>query len=77
YEHARQPVRLLRVGGMYGTETDRNLWPRWVDRENPETLVPPVRRAEDLSIMVAGGAGKHSVFLPGWGSRSVTRQIPM
>ena len=39
--------------------------------------MPPVRRAEDLSILVAGGAGKHSVFLPGWGSRSVTRKIPM
>jgi hypothetical protein len=77
YEHARQPVRLLQVGGMYGTETHRNLWPRWVNREDPEALVPPVRRAEDLSILVAGGAGKHSVFLPGWGSRSVTRKIPI
>jgi hypothetical protein len=77
YEHARQPVRLLQVGGMYGTETHRNLWPRWVNRADPEALVPPVRRAEDLSILVAGGAGKHSVFLPGWGSRSVTRKIPL
>lgn len=76
YEQARQPVRLLRVGGMYGTETQRNLWPRWVDHDDPEALIPAVRRVEDISLLVAGGAGKHSVFLPGWGSRSVTRQIP-
>ncbi len=75
YERARQPLRLLRVGGMYGTDTQRNLWPRWIDHDDPEFLVPPVRRAEDISIVVAGGAGKHSVFLPGWGSRSVTRKI--
>jgi hypothetical protein len=24
---------------------------------------------------VAGGAGRHSVYLPGWGARSVTRKI--
>ena len=28
YERVRQPVHLLQVGGMYDTETHRNLWPR-------------------------------------------------
>ncbi|GIX49512.1 MAG: hypothetical protein KatS3mg131_3723 [Candidatus Tectimicrobiota bacterium] len=75
YEHARQPVRLLRLGGMYGADTQRNLWPRWVDHHNPDALVPPTRHPEDIVVLVAGGAGKHSVVLPGWGSRSVTRKI--
>jgi hypothetical protein len=75
YEHARKPLRLLKIGGMYGPDTPRNLWPRWVDHDNPEALIPPTQHPEDISILVAGGAGKHSVFLPGWGSRSVTRKI--
>jgi hypothetical protein len=76
YAQARQPLHRLRVGGMYGAETQRNLWPRWVDHDDPEALVPLGRRAEDITVLVAGGAGKHSVFVPGWGSRSVTRKIP-
>jgi hypothetical protein len=52
YEPAR-PVRLLQVGGMYGTETHRNLWPRWVDRSDPETLVPP--RASRRGSKYPGG----------------------
>jgi hypothetical protein len=76
YEHARQPLRLLRLGGMYGADTARNLWPRWVNHEDPAAMIPPTRQPEDMTILVAGGAGKHSVFLPGWGSRSVTRKIP-
>ncbi len=75
YEQARQPLRLLRLGGMYGADTQRNLWPRWVDHTDPEALVPPTRRPEDIVVLVAGGAGKHSVVIPGWGSRSVTRKI--
>ena len=77
YEHARKPLRLLRLGGMYGADTQRNLWPRWVDHGDPDALIPPTRRLEDITILVAGGAGKHSVFVPGWGSRSVTRKITM
>jgi hypothetical protein len=75
YEHARKPLRLLRLGGMYGADTRRNLWPRWVNHEDPDGLIPPTRQPEDIIILVAGGAGKHSVFLPGWGSRSVTKKI--
>jgi len=38
--------------------------------------VPAVRRAEDLIIVVIGGAGKHSAFIPTFGAtRSVTRAL--
>jgi hypothetical protein len=75
FESARQSVGTLRHGGMYGTNIERNLWPRWVDRANPDALVPPAREAEDIKIVVAGGAGPHSLVIPGWGTRSVTRKI--
>jgi hypothetical protein len=42
----------------------------------PETLAPIARRWSDIMIVVAGGAGKHSVFVPTFGAtRSVTRRI--
>lgn len=75
YDQARQSISQVKMGGMYGPETRRNLWPRWIDHENPQERIPIARRAEDIAILVAGGAGRHSVYLPGWGSRSATRNI--
>jgi hypothetical protein len=75
FENARIPIERLRNGGMYGQEIHRNLWPRWIDRANPEALVPVVREPKDIKVVVAGGAGPHSLFIAGWGTRSVTRKI--
>ena len=72
FEKARLPVAILRHGGMYTSRVERNLWPRWVERESDLSLVPPVRQSQDLKIFVAGGAGPHSVVIPGWGTRAVT-----
>jgi hypothetical protein len=42
----------------------------------PQTLAPIAREWSDIMIVVAGGAGKHSVFVPTFGAtRSVTRRI--
>jgi hypothetical protein len=42
----------------------------------PETLVPPSPHPEDVQILVAGGPGTHSVYVPSFGNtRSVTRAI--
>ncbi len=41
-----------------------------------ETMVPISEKAEDISIIVAGGAGSHSVFVPvSAHTRSVTKEI--
>lgn len=75
YEHARLPVGRLRTGGMYGHDIERNLWPRWVDRRDGDALVPIVRRPGDIHVVVAGGVGPHSLFIPGWGTRAATAEI--
>jgi hypothetical protein len=36
--------------------------------EQPENLVPAVRRPEEIRVFVAGGPGKHSAVMPGFGS---------
>jgi hypothetical protein len=43
----------------------------------PDTLLPISPRPEDIGIIVAGGPGTHSVYVPCFGnSRAVTRAIP-
>ena len=51
-------------------------WPDWVDREDDEALCPIVGAPEDIHIVATGGPGKHSAFIPTFGtSKSVTRKI--
>jgi hypothetical protein len=61
FEHARFP--LARLGAEYRA--------RQVERHRvsdaPDTMVPIVRRPEDISIVVVGGAGKHSSWQPTFG----------
>jgi hypothetical protein len=43
---------------------------------SPDTPVPIARRAEDIGIIVAGGPGTHSVYIPSFGqTRAVSRRI--
>ena len=72
YQNARMPMRQLVGVAHYG---NRN-WPAWIDESNPETLVPIVRASDDLRVIVAGGDGRHSAWLAGWGvTRICTEQI--
>jgi hypothetical protein len=72
FEHARVPMREL-AGRMYaGTDP----WPSWIDASDPETLVPIVAQASDLIVVVAGGDGRHSAWLPSWNvCRGATQAI--
>ena len=72
FENARMPISQLVGVAHYG---NRN-WPSWIDETNPDTLVPIVRAAEDIVVVVAGGDGRHSAWLAGWGvTRIVTQEI--
>ena len=44
----------------------------------PETLVPCAASAEAIMVVVAGGAGKHSCFIPTFGNtRAITRPLAL
>jgi len=61
FEHARFP--LARLGAEYRQQQiERH---RVVDA--PDTMVPIVRKPEDITVLVAGGAGKHSAWQPTFG----------
>lgn len=72
YQNARMPLHMLVGRAHYG---NRN-WPSWVDQTNPETLVPIARASEDIVVIVAGGDGRHSAWLAGWGvTRMATEEV--
>jgi len=70
FEHARFP--LARLGGEYQrAQVERH---RAVDA--PDTMLPIVEAPEDIGIIVAGGAGKHSCWQPTFGNATrPTRRI--
>jgi hypothetical protein len=72
FDRARNTVGLLRPRAQWSMAR----WPKWINQENDATLVPLVGQPEDIHILVAGGAGKHSSFIPTFGvTKSVTKRI--
>ncbi len=73
YENARQPLGLMRLGGMWGMHD----WPAWMNATtDAEARLPRVPSPEDVLVVVAGGSGKHSAVVPNCTfSRAVSRPI--
>jgi hypothetical protein len=65
HRSCRSVAEVMQSGNWAGRE-----WPVWMDAlaEQPENLVPAVRRPEEIRVFVAGGPGKHSAVMPGFGS---------
>ncbi len=71
FEHARFPLARL------GPEYQRYQTARRGAVDAADTMLPIVRAAEDISVIVVGGAGKHSAWHPtfGDGTRPTRRTI--
>jgi hypothetical protein len=71
FEHARYPL------GKLGAEYRRYQVERQHVVDADETMIPIVRAAEDITVIVVGGAGKHSAWQPtfGDGTRPTRRVI--
>jgi hypothetical protein len=70
FEHARFPFARL------GAEYQRQQVERWGVADAPDTMVPIVRAPGDISVIVVGGAGKHSCWQPTFGNGTrPTRRI--
>ena len=68
FEHARLPREVWSQGGMAGMFDD--CFP-------DDAMVPIIKQPEDLLIIVVGGFGRHSCWLPTFGdtTRAVTHLI--
>jgi hypothetical protein len=74
YEEARLPLRSFSQENI-----ERRFWRKFPKRYRDRSLDAPVTVAqcwEDIMVVVAGGAGKHSMYIPTFGAtRSVTRPV--
>ena len=72
YERCRLPKGGLLGRSHYGERT----WPDWIENAPDDYLVPMTARPEDILIVVAGGAGRHSSWMPVWSAtRAVTERV--
>jgi hypothetical protein len=63
FEHARFPL------GRLGDEYRAHLIHRGA-KDAPDTMVPALRSADDVTVIVTGGAGKHSCWQPTFGDQT-------
>lgn len=72
YERARNTVGAIRHRAAWNMPR----WPKWINQADDSTSIPIVGQPEDIHVIVAGGAGKHSCFIPTFGvTKSVTKRI--
>jgi hypothetical protein len=68
FEHARVPRHIWERGGMAHMSEDPFA---------AEEMVPVIRRPEDLLVIVVGGFGRHSSWLPTFGGSTVAVTRPI
>lgn len=73
FERARQPWGLMKHRG----KSKGPRFPEFVDRNDERSMVPIVREPGDLIVIVAGGAGGKSMFLPTAGGQSLAVSKPI
>ncbi len=74
YEHGRRPYKAFPQ--EKGQRTIAKFFPGLEHEVGPDTLVPFLEDPDKLLVIVAGGAGKHSMWVGSFGSTlSVTRPI--
>lgn len=77
FEHCRLSVGTLRNRGYHLP----GCWPAWIDPEDDAALVPMVSSPEKFWVVVAGGDGRHSAWMPAWnvceGATEIVRQQPL
>jgi hypothetical protein len=62
FEHCRLPVGTLRNRGYYAPQC----WVASIDPQDDAALVPMVSDPSKFWIIVAGGDGRHSAWMPAW-----------
>lgn len=62
FEHCRLPVRKLQGRGYYAP----GCWSALLNEEDSDALVPMVSTPDHFWIVVAGGDGRHSEWMPAW-----------
>lgn len=71
HERARIPYKHWRRGGMPGV----NPQPKYFEAADDDMLIKIIDRPGDAHVVVGGGAGLHSAFIPSFGLTRVTSRV--
>jgi hypothetical protein len=71
HERARIPYRHWKLGGMPGV----NPQPRYFDAADDDMMIRITDRPTDVHVVVGGGPGLHSAFIPTFGLTRVTTRV--
>jgi hypothetical protein len=71
FEHARLPLGELRDRGHWGARS----WPDEFEGQDDEFLVPLVSSPDKLLLVVAGGDGRHSSWMPAWSATERATEV--
>ncbi|MBI3031783.1 MAG: hypothetical protein HYY64_19945 [Candidatus Rokubacteria bacterium] len=71
FERARLPKGVLVGRGNYGERT----WPSWIEEASDDALIPIVGEPGHLIVIVAGGSGRHSSWLPFWSATRLVTEL--
>jgi hypothetical protein len=73
WERSKMPARHLSVKDLLRAQESRRAE---LGELRPDTLLPIAKCSDDIGIIVAGGPGTHSVYIPCFGnSLAVTREV--
>ncbi|HXD50906.1 MAG TPA: hypothetical protein VN689_03370, partial [Burkholderiales bacterium] len=73
WELTKMPARHMAAKDLLRVKSSRS---EELGEIGPDTLLTLSERPEDICIMVAGGPGTHSVYVPCFGnSRAITRAV--
>ena len=71
FANARMPISRLKEKAHWSNR----VWPESIDIDDDDTLVPITTCAEDIVVLVAGGDGRHSAWLAGWGVTRIVSEL--
>ena len=74
FENARVPIEGFSPGIIYELSKRR---PGWFERKKGGVMIPIADTPEDIVLVVAGGPGRHSAFLPTFGYRTKAVTCPI
>ncbi len=74
WENSRIPLKTWLEVGDYRSFVLSTL-PRWIRDMSGDYMMPTFRKPDNLEIIVAGGSGKHSAWLPGAKGEMITKAL--
>ena len=71
FQHARLPFSEIKDRGHYGSRS----WPEEWENVPDDYPIPLVTDPDKLVVVVAGGDGRHSSWMPGWSATERVTEV--